>query len=178
MSHRHLSGRMACGLSKWDTEEANRLFIHVLIWWLFLSLLSHFHFKCQRTSFGLCQNAPRGDRKEVATALVARDGSFRGSKFSLSFSCKFTSWICTKLRKEKEFIFLILSSIWDYWEWIRALAVSGGGRSCVMADVCGPGKKEKEKDSENCFICLGVGWCKQTQSLCKLLILWTMKSSW
>lgn len=55
MSHRHLSGRTACGLSKWDTEKANRLFIHVLIWWLFLSLLSHFHFKCQRTSFGLCQ---------------------------------------------------------------------------------------------------------------------------
>lgn len=70
MSHRHVSGRMACGLSKWDTEKANRLFIHVLIRWLFLSLLSHFHLKCQRTSFGLCQNAPRGDRGEVITALI------------------------------------------------------------------------------------------------------------
>lgn len=75
MSHRHLSGRMVCGLSKWDTEKANRLFIHVLIWRLFLSLLSHFHFKCQRSSFGLCQDAPRGDRNEDATALMDGGGS-------------------------------------------------------------------------------------------------------
>lgn len=142
MSPRHLSRRMACGLSKWDTEKANRLFIHVLIWWLFLSLLSHFHFKCQRTSFGLCQNAPRADREDV-TALTHRDGSFGGSEFSISFSCQLfgiTSWIWTKLEKGTMLLYNLV--MWSE-KISRECAVSGGGRSCVMADEYKPGEQKR-----------------------------------
>lgn len=83
------------------------------------------------------------------------------------------SWIWTQ--RGEGMGFLILSSTWECWKEkkSRACAVSGGGRSCVMAGEW----KRKEKDSQCCFICQGVGWCKQTRSLCKLLILWTVKSS-
>lgn len=142
MSHRHLSGRMACGLSKWDTEKANRLFIHVLIWWLFLSLLSHFHFKCRRTSFGLCQNTPRGDRKEAVTAPVDREGCF---SLALALAVNSLEMLHEYEQSwEKGFILPILFSFWECWEWIRACAVSGGGRSCVMEDEREPGRRKRK----------------------------------
>ncbi len=155
MSHRHLSGKMARGLSKWDTEKANRLFIHVLIWWLFLSLLSYFHFKCQRTSFGLCQNAPHGDREEVVTALTDYDGNFRETKISVSFSCKLcriTLWTQTKLGKKMDF--LIVSPTWECLKEkkSRACGTSGGLRSCVMADDWKPGKWKRKIVSIALFV--------------------------
>lgn len=162
MSHRYRSGRMVCGLSKWDTEKANRLFIHVLIWWLFWSLLSHFHFKCQWTSFGLCHHV------EAA------------HKFSISFSCNLSESSHGPGREKKKewtsFYFscpppVVLEG--EERSGIRACAAKGGGRSWVMANESKPGKRH----SQHSFTCLGVGWCKQMQSLCKLLILWTVKSS-
>lgn len=165
MSHRQLSGKMACGLSKWGQCEGKRIIyscVDLVV--VFAPLVTHF--KCQRTLFGMCQNAPCGDGEDV-TALTDWDGSFRGS-FGIA------SWIWTKLGKGMVFLFT-----WECWKEkvSRECALSGGGRSCVMAGVRVQARKAKEKDSQHYFICLGVGWCKQTQSLCKLLILWTVKSS-
>lgn len=110
-----------------------------------------------------------------------RDGTFRKLKFSVSFSCKLSgiaSWIWTKMKKRKRFLFL--SSTWDCWKEKnkkkRNKSMCGERRWEVMSDG-GRVRARKKKDSQHCFICLGVGWCKQTQSLCKLLILWTVKSS-
>lgn len=179
MNHRHLSGKMGCGLSKWDTGKANRLLIHVLIWWLFLSLLSHFHFKCQRTSFGLCLNTPHGDREEAVTDCDADPED--PSLVSASAVNSSASHHEYRPSKQKAMCFLILSPTWEWWKEGKKKKqnIFCKRRWEVMCDGGRVKAREaKEKDSQHRFICQGVGWCKQTQSLCKLLILWTVKSSW
>lgn len=86
--------------------------------------------------------------KKLSPLSWIRDGTFREFKFSVS--CKLSriiSWIWTKMRKRKGFSFLFLSYTWACWKekkknGIRACAVSGAGRSWVMADDCKPGKRK------------------------------------
>lgn len=77
--------------------------------------------------------------KKLSVALVDRDGIFRGSKFSISLSCKLfgiPSWIWTELRS-----YLSLGIVRSAkWKWMRACAASRGGRSYAMADERKPGK--------------------------------------
>lgn len=77
--------------------------------------------------------------KKLSVALVDRDGIFRGSKFSISLSCKLfgiPSWIWTELRS-----YLSLGIVRSAkWKWMRACAANRGGRSYAMADEHKPGK--------------------------------------
>lgn len=77
--------------------------------------------------------------KKLSVALVDRDGIFRGSKFSISLSCKLfgiPSWIWTELR-----FYLSLGIVRSAkWKWMRACAANRGGRSYAMADERKPGK--------------------------------------
>lgn len=160
MSRRRLKGGTACHLSKWDIEKPNRWFIHVLIWFFYL-FLSHFHLRRQRTSFGfMCHNM-----KEWTTTAPSTD-----IKLALALALNsLHSLPKTILRTQvKHSVSLILSSTRESLK----IKVRGGGRSCVTA------REAKEEDIQRCFICQRVGWCKQTHSLCKLLILWSVKSSW
>lgn len=122
-------GGLACRLSKWDTEKANRLFIHVLIWWLFWSLLSHFHFKCQRTSFRLCQRRSVTWRDGTESAALAeRDGFFfffpKDASLALALAAHFLVFpheygsYCEK-KRVKDSVSLIPSPALDHFKRIK-----------------------------------------------------------
>lgn len=58
-------------------------------------------------------------KKKLSPLSRIRDGTFREFEFSISFSCKLsgiTSWIWTKMRKERGLSFLFLSSTWECWK--------------------------------------------------------------
>lgn len=178
MSHRRLSGRTACGLSKWDAEKAKQIIyscVDLVVVFVPLVTLS---FQMSEDLIWAVSKRTTWRREDV---VAGWDGSFRRSEFSLANTSArklfgIASWIWTERR---EGAFSILSSTWER-ENRQSVIVSCERRwevtSCAMADEWKPGKA-KEEDSQTCFICPGVGWCKQTRSLCKLLILWTVKSS-
>lgn len=117
---------------------------------------------------------------EKKSSLRSQAESFRGSKFSVSFSCKLfgiASRIWTKLEKGMCFFILSSTSLCCVCVWREKNCVCSEQRWEVMCDGGrAKARKAKQKDRQCFFICLGVG-CKQTQSLCKLLISWTVKSS-
>lgn len=114
-------------------------------------------------------------RRRGARERSRRDGGFRRSELGSRLWAA-ASWIRSEEREGTEPLHPVT----------HLGAPGGEEKPCMCGERAEVGghvwrrtserKKPRRKDSRHRFICQGVGWCKQTRGLCKLLILWTVKS--